>query len=142
MKKKIGIAIAVAVAIIIAVSASYGGTSVETEPAEENPSPEIVETSSVDVVMPTKVSRPGCEIEDKCYIPSAITVNAGESVSWLNDDSAFHSVTSGIYGAPTDLFDSGYMDPGDVFTYTFEESGEYVYYCTLHEWMYGVVLVN
>lgn len=141
MKKKIGIATAVTIAIIIAVFASYDGTSTESEKEQES-IPAVVETSSVDIVMPTKVSRPGCEQEDKCYLPSTITINVGESVSWLNDDSAFHSVTSGVYGSPTDLFDSGYMDPGDVFTYTFEESGEYVYYCTLHEWMYGVVLVT
>lgn len=95
-----------------------------------------------DVVMPTKSSRPGCELADRCYIPSEISIDAGESVSWLNDDAAFHSVTSGTYGDPTLLFDSGYMDPEDLFTYTFEEPGVYSYYCTLHEWMVGTVIVN
>jgi len=140
MKKKIGVAIAAAIAMIIAVSASYVAP---TEPEkEQRPVPEAAQTDLADVVMPTKVSRPGCEQDDRCYVPSAIAIGAGESVSWLNDDSAFHSVTSGAYGAPTGLFDSGYMDPGDVFAHTFEEPGEYAYYCTLHEWMYGVVLVN
>ena len=52
--------------------------------------------------MPTKVSRPGCDIEDVCYIPSDIVVEKGGSVTWLNEDSSFHTVTSGFYGEPTD----------------------------------------
>ncbi|NIU00133.1 MAG: hypothetical protein GWN01_04085, partial [Nitrosopumilaceae archaeon] len=39
---------------------------------------------SVDVVMPTKSSRPGCEENDACYIPSTITISRGESVTWKN----------------------------------------------------------
>ena len=50
-----------------------------------------------DVVIPMKVSRPGCDIEDICYIPSNIIVEKGKSVTWLNEDSSFHSVTSGFY---------------------------------------------
>ncbi len=138
MKKKIGVAIVVAIVIAVAVSAGYGTPKVY----DKEPVRTAAEATQADVVMPTKVSRPGCELEDRCYVPSSIVIHAGESVSWLNGDSAFHSVTSGVYGDPTGLFDSEYMDPGDVFTYTFDESGEYAYYCTLHEWMYGTVLVN
>lgn len=96
----------------------------------------------VDVVMPTKVSRPGCEIEDTCYIPSTITISAGEEVSWQNQDSAFHSVTSGKYGSASELFDSGYMDPDEIFIVQFTESGVYNYHCTLHPWMEGKVIVK
>ena len=49
-----------------------------------------------DVIMPTKVSRPGCEEADRCYIPSVITIDSGNQVTWVNEDSAFHSVTSGF----------------------------------------------
>lgn len=105
--------------------------------------PGAVDTSMpADVIMPTKSSRPGCEIDDRCYIPHVITVSAGHTVSWLNDDSAFHSVTSGTYGAPTILFDSGYMDPAEIFTYTFDQPGTYPYFCTLHEWMVGTIIVR
>lgn len=137
MKRKIGIIVAVTAAAVAAVLAAYAGM-----PAGPEPAPDAVETAAADVVMPTKVSRPGCEHEDRCYVPPVISTNAGKSVSWLNDDSAFHSVTSGYYGAPDGLFDSGYMDPGEVFTHAFDEPGEYAYYCTLHEWMRGTVLVN
>lgn len=95
-----------------------------------------------DVVMPSKSSRPGCEEDDACYIPSAAEVAAGGSVTWRNDDVAFHTVTSGEYGSPDGAFDSGHMDPGEEFTVAFGEAGKVVYHCTLHPWMRGTVAVS
>ena len=95
-----------------------------------------------DVIMPTKVSRPGCEINDRCYIPSQIVIETGKQVTWINEDSAFHSVTSGFYGEPTEFFDSGHLDPYQSFSFTFDETGIYDYYCTLHPWMEGQVIVE
>ena len=95
-----------------------------------------------DVIMPTKVSRPGCEVQDICYIPSSIVIEKGKQVTWVNQDSAFHSVTSGFYDEPTELFDSGHLDPFESFSLTFDESGTYDYFCTLHPWMQGQVIVE
>ena len=95
-----------------------------------------------DVIMPTKVSRPGCEITDTCYIPSKIIITQNSSVTWTNEDAAFHSVTSGYYGKPSMLFDSKYLDPEESFTFTFENIGVYDYFCTLHPWMQGQVIVE
>jgi len=95
-----------------------------------------------DVIMPTKVSRPGCEIQDICYIPSSIVIEKGKQVTWVNQDSAFHSVTSGFYNEPTEFFDSGHLDPFESFSITFDESGTYDYFCTLHPWMKGQVIVE
>ena len=95
-----------------------------------------------DVIIPIKVSRPGCDIEDICYIPSNIVVEKGKSVTWVNEDSSFHSVTSGFYGEPTELFDSGYLDPYQSYTLSFDEFGTYDYFCTLHPWMKAQVIVE
>ena len=95
-----------------------------------------------DVIMPTKVSRPGCEETDRCYIPSLIVIEKGKQVTWVNEDSAFHSITSGFYDIPTDLFDSGHLDPFESYTLTFDETGTYDYFCTLHPWMKGQVVVE
>ncbi len=95
-----------------------------------------------DVIMPTKVSRPGCEETDRCYIPSLIVIEKGKQVTWVNEDSAFHSITSGFYDTPTDLFDSGHLDPFESYTITFDEIGTYDYFCTLHPWMKGQVVVE
>jgi plastocyanin len=110
-------------------------------PTEEN----VDETDLLikgDVIMPTKVSRPGCDETDRCYIPSLIVIEKGKQVTWVNEDSAFHSITSGFYDTPTDLFDSGHLDPFESYTLTFDEIGTYDYFCTLHPWMKGQVIVE
>ncbi len=95
-----------------------------------------------DVIMSTKVSRPGCEKTDSCYIPSKIVIKQGNSVTWVNEDVAFHSVTSGYYDEPSEIFDSGYLDPEESFAFVFENIGIYDYFCTLHPWMKGQVIVE
>ncbi|MDH3203922.1 MAG: plastocyanin/azurin family copper-binding protein [Nitrosopumilus sp.] len=134
MLKKIIIIVIVVVIVISTISFSNFST-------EENIEDEDVIVKS-DVVMPTKVSRPGCEDIDRCYVPSLIVVEKGKQVTWVNEDSAFHSVTSGSYDSPTDIFDSGYLDPYESYSITFDETGTFDYFCTLHPWMKGQVLVE
>lgn len=124
-----GVSITMVIVAVASVMSYSEDDAIKIEPA-------------ADVVMPTKVSRPGCEETDECYVPPEITIQRGAAVTWLNEDSAFHSVTSGLYGAPTGLFDSGHMDPLETFSYTFSEAGVYDYYCTLHPWMQGRVVVE
>ena len=135
MIKKITIIGIIGVLILVSVALSIPNDSIQ----EDENSDFIVEA---DVIMPTKVSRPGCEENDQCYIPSHIVIEKGKQVTWVNEDSAFHSVTSGFYDAPTGLFDSGYLDPYQSFSLTFDETGIYDYYCTLHPWMEGRVTVQ
>ena len=136
MLKKI-IVIGIIVIITLLVIGLLSTNSTLEENSEE---PEIL--VKADVIMPTKVSRPGCEEIDKCYIPSTITIDSGNQITWVNEDSAFHSVTSGFYDAPSDLFDSGHLNPFESFTVDFNESGTYDYFCTLHPWMEGQVIVE
>jgi len=133
--KKITVIGTIGVLILVVIVLSISNGSIQ----EDEDSDLIVEA---DVVMPTKVSRPGCEENDQCYIPSQIVIEKGKQITWLNEDSAFHSVTSGFYDAPTDLFDSGYLDPYQSFSLTFDETGIYDYHCTLHPWMEGQVTVE
>ena len=112
------------------------------ETSSEETKIEIEEIIEADVVIPIKVSRPGCDIEDICYIPPNIVVEKGKSVTWLNEDSSFHSVTSGFYPEPSGLFDSGHLDPYESYTLSFDEYGVYDYFCTLHPWMKAQVIVE
>jgi len=122
--------------ILVGIAFSFSNTDVR-ENEEEQTMP-----ITGDVVMPSKVSRPGCEETDRCYIPSNIVIEKGKQVTWVNEDSAFHSVTSGFYENPTELFDSGHLDPYESYTLTFDESGTFDYFCTLHPWMKGQVIVE
>ncbi|MFQ5476692.1 MAG: plastocyanin/azurin family copper-binding protein [Nitrosopumilus sp.] len=135
MLKKITVIGVIGIIILVIIGISLPNT--ETDDVQET---ELTVTG--DVIMPSKVSRPGCEENDRCYIPSLIVTEKGKQVTWVNEDSAFHSVTSGFYDAPTDLFDSGHLDPFESYTLTFDETGIYDYYCTLHPWMQGQVIVE
>jgi len=136
----------ITLAIILGISISIIGLSLSNYNFEETNSEEttvkVEEIIKADVIIPIKVSRPGCDIEDICYIPSNIVVEKGKSVTWVNEDSSFHSVTSGFYGEPTVLFDSGYLDPYQSYTLSFDEFGTYDYFCTLHPWMKAQVIVE
>ena len=126
--------------ILVGVAFSFSSSTVE-ENVEEKVDEQTM-TITGDIVMPSKVSRPGCEEIDRCYIPSNIVIEKGKQVTWVNEDSAFHSVTSGLYETPTELFDSGHLDPYETYTLTFDESGTFDYFCTLHPWMKGQVIVE
>ena len=140
IKKIISLAIVLGISISI-IGLSFSATTLEETTSEEK-NLVVEEIIQSDVIMPTKVSRPGCDIEDVCYIPSNIVVEKGGSVTWLNEDSSFHTVTSGFYGEPTELFDSGYLDPYEYYTLSFDEIGTYDYFCTLHPWMMAQVIVE
>jgi hypothetical protein len=133
--KKIIILGIIGAIILVGIGFSFSSTIEENEEEQT-----MIITG--DVVMPSKVSRPGCEEIDRCYIPSNIVIEKGKQVTWVNEDSAFHSVTSGFYETPTELFDSGHLDPYESYTLTFDESGTFDYFCTLHPWMKGQVIVE
>jgi len=134
--KKITMAGIIAVAVIVMIGLIVSDSSIGKNSEES----EVVVKG--DIIMPTKSSRPGCEEIDRCYIPSAIVIDSGNQVTWVNEDSAFHSVTSGFYGEPSELFDSGHLDPYESFTVDFDEKGTYDFFCTLHPWMKGQVIVE
>jgi LysM repeat protein len=67
------------------------------------------------------------------YHPKAITVHVGSVVVWTNDDSGIqHTVTSGTPGAPSGTFDSGTLNTGQAYQFTFNAAGTYAYYCKIH----------
>lgn len=98
---------------------------------------------TVTVSIPTGTSVPGCEETNECFIPNPITINAGDTVSWENDDTAAHTVTSGQPASgPDGNFDSSLLMAGKSFEVAFDDSGSYDYFCMVHPWMVGQVQVN
>ena len=89
-------------------------------------------------------SVPGCEeTADGCFIPSMVTIDVGGEVTWENDDTAAHTVTSGTpTGGPDGNFDSSLVMAGSSFSHTFEDAGSFDYFCMVHPWMQGMVMVT
>ena len=140
IKKIITLTTILGISILIIGLFLFNYNSEETNSEETKTT--VEEIIKADVIIPIKVSRPGCDIEDICYIPPNIVVEKGKSVTWLNEDSSFHSVTSGFYPEPSGLFDSGHLDPYQSYTLSFDEYGVYDYFCTLHPWMKAQVIVE
>jgi len=55
------------------------------------------------------------------FVPNIITISKGTTLTWVNMDSVVHTVESGIHDQSTELFDSGPLDQGQSFSYTFTE---------------------
>ena len=74
------------------------------------------------------------------FVPQTITVaiGANNTVAWVNHDGATHTVTS----MGSTLFDSGNIPAGRKYSHTFTQAGTYEYYCTLHPWMKGTIVVT
>jgi len=109
---------------------------------EEEP-PVMTGPVTVEVSLPSGTSVPGCEETNECYIPATVSINAGDTVSWSNDDTAAHTVTSGSAAdGPSGVFDSSLLIAGGTFEHKFDSSGTEDYYCMVHPWMTGSVQVS
>ena len=117
-------------------------TQQEIIPMEET-AMETTQVSAEIVSIPEGSGAPGCEETDECYIPSTLNISAGTTVVWENNDAAAHLATSGTPdGGPDGIFDSGMIMGGATYEYEFAETGEFVYYCLVHPWMVGTVIVE
>ena len=89
---------------------------------------------------------PGCEdTAEGCYIPSTATVDVGGVVIFSNTDSAAHPFTSGDPTMPDTvqvLFDSGLAMAGSTFEWSPTEVGTVPYFCMVHPWMQGIIIVQ
>jgi len=67
----------------------------------------------------------------------SVSVAPGTTVTWTNDGDIAHTVTS-----QDGLFESGLLQSGQDFQFTFDKPGTYSYFCTPHPWMLGQVIVK
>ena len=88
------------------------------------------------------------------YLPRTMIIGVNDTVTWINQDTESHTVTSGIgggmeslvnvnkKGSPTGDFNSGLFKPGQSWMHTFTKPGVYNYFCTIHPWMEGIINVK
>jgi len=102
-----------------------------------------VEAAQILVRIPEGTSVSGCEYTNSCFIPFEIKIQKGDTIVWNNEDSGEHTVTSGTsQDGPTGEFDSSLFPSGSTFSHIFEESGTIPYFCMVHPWMKGVVIIG
>ena len=90
-------------------------------------------------------STPGCEETDNCFIPSVVTIKADTEVTFSNTDNAAHTAQSGsAVDGPSGHWDTSLIMAGGSYTVSFEdfEPGTYPYFCQVHPWMVGTIIVE
>ena len=95
------------------------------------------------VAIPENTGMPGCQKDLTCFEPYSLKIKVGEVVSFRNFDSEYHTVTSGSpeFG-PDGEFDSSLMEAGDQFLHKFTDPDEYEYFCMVHPWQTGKIIVH
>jgi len=76
------------------------------------------------------------------FSPASKTISAGTTIKWINKDNSTHTVTSGIPGTPSGVFNSGNFGQNGEFSFTFNQAGTFKYFCNLHPSMTGTIIVQ
>jgi len=104
----------------------------------------IAPSAFADVTVTNAVGSesPGCEPD--CFIPSTVTIEVGETVTWDNaDGQAAHTASAGNpTDGPSGVWDSSLIMVGNSYSYTADTAGTFDYYCMVHPWMEGTVIVE
>ncbi len=82
-------------------------------------------------------STPTVTIKDDAYAPAQVSISAGQTVTFVNNDDDAHTVTSTVGD-----FDSKGLDTSGVWQHTFTKPGTYKYFCELHPFMKGTIVVK
>ncbi len=112
-----------------AIHPSMVGTVVVAEPT--------VSSANGDAVVDAAATATDVSIINVAFEPADISVPAGTTVAWTNDDPFDHTVT-----ARDGAFDSGTMGADESFSQTFDSEGTYEYFCAIHPSMTGTVTVT
>jgi plastocyanin len=86
---------------------------------------------------PAQAADAEVQIDQFAFAPQRVTVKAGTTVTWINDEDIPHAVASS-----TKLFKSNALDTKDKFSFTFTTAGAYEYFCSLHPHMTGTIVVE
>lgn len=123
----------------LTTSADEDGTAGTAAAAAEGNGEEVV----------VRIPQGSSSLTDDAYQPNPVEVSVGDTVTWVNDDFTAHTATSGTADSgSTGMFGGTDDSPeligpeGDTQTVTFDDAGEFEYYCTLHPNMVGTVIVT
>jgi plastocyanin len=94
-------------------------------------------TTAGEAIVAAAASTATVNIENFKFLPGTLTVPAGTSVIWKNEDDSPHRI-----GDKTGMLKSEALDSDETFSHTFATSGEYSYICTLHPYMRGTIIVK
>jgi plastocyanin len=94
-------------------------------------------TVAGEAVVAAAANPAAVQIDNFAFTPATLTVTAGTTVTWKNDDDSPHRI-----GDKNGTFKSAALDTDDSFSHTFAAPGEYPYICTIHPYMVGKIIVK
>ena len=94
-------------------------------------------TAAGETVSAAAASPATVKIDNFAFAPATLTITAGTTVTWKNDDDSPHRI-----GDKNGTFKSAALDTDDTFSHTFAAPGEYPYICTIHPYMVGKIIVK
>ena len=94
-------------------------------------------TAAGEAVVAAAASPATVQIDNFAFTPATLTVTAGTTVTWKNEDDSPHRI-----GDKNGTFKSAALDTDDSFPHTFATPGEYPYICTIHPYMVGKIIVK
>ena len=120
-----------------------GGTEDETPTAEAEAETPTAEPEADEETPTAEAEAPAgqevaVDIRDFSYNPDPIEINVGDTITWTNQDGVPDTATA----RNRDVLQSGPIAPGESFSQTFEEAGEFPYFCEFHAGMAGTILVE
>jgi LysM repeat protein len=113
-------------------------------PGDQQPPPPT--TAPTDAAAPTQPLPPepsaSVVLGASSIDPNLVTIQAGQSVVWINNSENIYTLVSGLPGQPNDQFTSGELPPGATFIHTFDAAGSYSYHVSENPTLIGQVAVN
>ena len=94
-------------------------------------------TAAGEAVVAAATNTATVNIDNFAFAPATLTVTAGATVTWKNEDDSPHRI-----GDKNGTFKSAALDTDDTFSHTFAAPGEYPYICTIHPYMVGKIIVK
>ena len=94
-------------------------------------------TTAGEAVVAAAASTATVNIENFKFLPGTLTVPAGTTVIWKNEDDSPHRI-----GDKTGMLKSEALDSDATFSHTFATPGQYPYICTLQPYMRGTIIVK
>jgi plastocyanin len=92
--------------------------------------------SVVAVPLAHAAGDPGVTIADFHFTPGSTTIHAGDTITWTNNGPSSHTAT-----ATNGSFNTGVLHKGQSSSHTFTQAGTYSYFCSIHPFMHGTIVV-
>ncbi|MDB5168880.1 MAG: blue (type 1) copper domain protein [Candidatus Saccharibacteria bacterium] len=139
-KKSLVLILVVVAVVVIVVGAvlALGGN----KKSDQMGSMQMTNTDTSQATKEAAQSTNAINIKNYAFDPSNVTVKVGTTVTWTNQDSIGHTVTSDDSDTNTMKLESKLLSKGETYSVTFTKAGTYTYHCTPHTYMKGTVTVT